>query len=139
MRKHAAFLGYLGLLPFLLLPMAIELNHLALYEGTHYFSQYSAIILSFLGGVLWYQGVVVKQSNFEAYIAMLPSIIGWISAAFLSPFYGVIVLAGSFILLLIYEFKILDMKPWYMRLRMALTSVVLGCHLIILWQIHQIG
>lgn len=135
MQRHAVFLGLCGLIPFLFLPVAIESNALALFEGVSYFSQYSAIILSFLGGVLWFDGLTNNKPASQLYIAMLPSIIAWISVAFLPPLWCVMVLGIAFIALLSYEHKVVESIEWYTNLRKLLTSVVMGCHLIVIWQL----
>lgn len=139
MQKHARFLGFLGLFPFAFIPLAIEMDRLALFVGVQYFAQYSAIILSFLGGVLWYHSLYVNESERLAYTAMLPSIVGWISLVFLPPFGTIVCLTVALVMLLIIEHKTTNMALWYRNMRVSLTSIVTGCHLVILWQIHQIG
>ena len=129
----------MGLLPFLFLPLAIEVNRLALYEGSHYFSQYSALILSFLGGTLWQQSINAQGPKQKAYLAMFPSIIGWFSLAFLPVIWCIVVLMSGFLLLLIYEISATKMPFWYRQLRITLTSIVMGCHLVLTWQVHQLG
>ena len=105
MQRHASFLGFLGLFPFIFIPLAVEMNRLALFVAIQYFAQYSAIILSFLGGVLWYHSLYVHENERWAYTAMLPSIVGWLSLVFLPPFGTIVCLAIALLVLLIVEHK----------------------------------
>ena len=135
MHKHAVFLGFCGLIPFLFLPLATETNHLALFEGVAYFGQYSAIILSFLGGVLWYDALINDKPAKQLYLAMLPSIFAWSGLVLLPPFNYLFLMLFCFIGLLIVEQLILKTEIWYVRLRLLLTSIVVGCHLVMIWQL----
>ena len=135
MRQHAVFLGACGLLPFLLLPLATETKFIALFEGVSYFLQYAAVILSFLGGVLWYTALTNHNPVYQIYIAMLPSILAWLSLMFLPYDMVLLTLSAGFVVLLVYEQRIINAPEWYQRLRLVLTSVVVGCHLMMNWQL----
>lgn len=99
------------------------------------FLYYSAVILSFLGGVQW--GVAMSQEatvgtsfRLRLLLSMAPSLIAW-PALLLHPLTGVWVLAGGFVLVRLYELtrKSRAMLPeWYHTLRMPLTLTVLACH-----------
>lgn len=133
MQKHMNLLGGAGLLPFAGIPTLILLMQLSYYEGFGLFTLYSAIILSFLGGVHWYDAINRTSSTSQLYIAMLPSIIAWLAIGFTHGASTLLLLANSFLLLLLYDFKQLAMTPAYSRLRAVLTGVVIGSHLVMLW------
>ena len=136
--SHAEFLGLMGLIPFLGLPIFTLLEAISLYEGLSFFSQYSAIILSFLGGVIWFDGITNQKSIWQLYIAMLPSIIGWISLIILPPKICIIILMVSFLALLVLEQKSLTSALWYFRLRVRLTTMAIGGHLMMIWLIYNV-
>lgn len=139
MNKHATLLGYAGLIPFFVLPLAMAANHIALFEGALYFNQYSAVILSFLGGVHWSKALYDANRTAQLYIAMLPSIVGWIALAFMPPDITVWVLAAAFIATYLYDLKELDMQDDYRRLRTRLTFFVVLAHAAILMVYYRIG
>ena len=133
MQKHSDFLGALGLIPFVSLPILVLLHSMSLYEAQGLFAYYSAVILSFLGGVHWYDAHNRSHSTSQLYIAMLPSIIAWLSIGLSHGILTIMVLAASFGLLLRYDFVQLKMTPEYQRLRIVLTGVVIGCHGFMIW------
>ncbi|XOV78433.1 MAG: DUF3429 domain-containing protein [Aestuariibacter sp.] len=133
MQKHGNFLGLLGLFPFIALPLLVIGNQLSLFEAVGYFTQYSAVILSFLGGIHWYDSFTRTHNPLQLYIAMLPSIVAWLSLVFLNGTPAMVVLAAAFVLMLFYDQKTLDMTPAYFRMRQKLTGVVVGCHAIMVW------
>ena len=53
MPYQVVLLGVAGLIPFLFLPLAVVFNLLPLHESARYFTQYSAVLLSFFGGIYW--------------------------------------------------------------------------------------
>lgn len=136
MHKHSNLLGMLGLTPFLALPFYILTGSISQFEALGYYTTYSAIILSFLGGVHWYDAQVRTQSTEQLYVAMLPSIVGWLSISLFDSTVTLSVLASSFVLLLMYDFQRLDMSAHYRQLRSTLTGVVTGSHLAMIWLIH---
>lgn len=133
MQKHADLLGALGLIPFLGLPALVMMNQISLYEAQGLFSQYAAVILSFLGGIHWYDAFNRSHSVSQLYLSMLPSIIAWLAIAFSYGTWSIAVLSISFGILLMYDFISLKMTSDYQRLRIVLTSVVIGCHLYMIW------
>ena len=133
MQKHADLLGASGLIPFLGLPALVMMNQMSLYEAQGLFSQYAAVILSFLGGIHWYDAFNRSHSLSQLYLSMLPSIIAWLAIAFSYGTWSIAVLSISFGILLMYDFISLKMTSDYQRLRIVLTSVVIGCHLYMIW------
>lgn len=133
LNEHAKSLGYLGLLPFIAMPFYIIWGNISYFEGISFYTQYSAIILSFLGGVIWYDGIFKNRSKKQIYLAMLPSLIGWFSLIMLPPIAALSVLSIMFALVILYEFKALDMAPWYRSLRIRLTAITLVGHGMMIW------
>lgn len=134
--SHSNLLGIAGLLPFLCLPVFSVLGAISYFEAISFFNQYSAIILSFLGGVIWFDGITNKKPIWQLYFAMLPSIVGWISLVILPPKIALIVLMVSFFCLLLIEWKLLVSESWYQRLRLRLTSVAMAGHLMMLYTLN---
>lgn len=133
MTKHMNFLGAAGLIPFAGLPLLVLMQLVSVHEGSAWFTIYSALILSFLGGVHWYDALNRTCSVSQLYIAMLPSIIAFTVLLFTQGAITLILLKVSFLALLLYDFKQLQMNAHYLRLRTLLTGVVIGCHIAMLW------
>ena len=57
MPYSAVLLGIAGLIPFLFLPLSYVFNWLSLTQSALYFIQYSAVLLSFFGGVHWWDAI----------------------------------------------------------------------------------
>lgn len=133
MQKHADYLGIMGLLPFLCLPTFVLLQQISLFEAQGIFCYYAAVILSFFGGIHWYDALNRSKSVFQIYFAMLPSIIAWMAISFSYGVFTMAVLAVSFGGILLYDFMLLHMTPAYQRLRIILTGIVTGCHLFMIW------
>jgi len=90
---------------------------------------YSAVILSFLGGIHW--GLIMAKGmenpQGSLVICMIPSIIGWLSVAFLPVLWALGVLAIVYMLWLKYDVKRVG-QAWYEKVRQPVTFVVAGCH-----------
>jgi hypothetical protein len=133
MTKQASYLAYAGLIPFILLPLYIASDNLAIFEGVSYFVQYSAIILSFLGGIHWYESIKNERAGHQLYVSMLPSIVGWLSLVLLPPGIALITIGVSHMLMLIYDLSVLMPSKAYAAMRMRITSLVLGSHMMMVW------
>ncbi|MDT0594473.1 DUF3429 domain-containing protein [Glaciecola petra] len=133
MHTNAKLLGYLGLLPFITIPLLIMTDQLFYFEGFEFFVQYSAIILSFFGGIHWLDALQNRRKNHQLYMAMLPSIVAWLSLIFLSGDTLLSVLSITYIGVLMYDKYVLalerDILIPYTQLRMILTTVVVVTHL----------
>ncbi len=130
----AKILAYLGLLPFVGIPVLIFIEQLSPYSGFLYFVQYSAIILSFFGGIHWLDALQNKRANHQLFASMLPSIIAWLALIFLDGNILLGILSISYIGVLMYDKYTLqlgrDIIVEYTFLRVVLTSVVVVCHLL---------
>lgn len=146
------WLGYLGLIPFFV-PLAEMTQTLASGKGVHgaslfgfyapyIFIAYSAVILSFLGGVLWSKGrqssqsasssIMILFSNFLALSAWASLLLINISSVLMV--FAVALLLGGFGSLLIAE-RSLEQDPQdaqYWRMRLILTLLVICAHSLML-------
>nr|WP_297349043.1 DUF3429 domain-containing protein [uncultured Glaciecola sp.] len=126
-------LGYAGLLPFICIPLLVAADMTNYFYSFQHFVQYSAIILSFFGGIHWYDALQHNRVNHQLYVAMLPSIVGWLGLVFLNGNLLLGVLSCAFIGMLMYDKYTLTMEKSkvieYTILRLALTTIVVLCHL----------
>jgi hypothetical protein len=141
MPPAAKLLGASGLIPFvastLLLLFANKPEQRAL--GLQAFSFYSAIILSFLGGIRW--GAALPIPAFQLLLrAVLPSLVGF--ACLLAPPER----ALPFLCLAFIAVGWSDSTrathalwpEWFKRLRLALTVAVVSLHIIALLHLKQV-
>ena len=139
MPYSVVLLGVAGLIPFLAMPIAYSLNLLSLTQSTVYFMQYSAVLLSFFGGIHWWDSISNQRYGKQMYIAMLPSIIGWLCLVFSHDPKTLGVLSLSYVAILVYDKFTLSLPKGqivsYISLRIALTSVVVISHA---WMIYLI-
>lgn len=133
-------LGFAGLIPFIVLTLLALLDiHGQLAIAI--FSAYSALILSFLGGVHWGLSMATTDSDQRRPLqwSMLPSVAGWfVLAAMALPICRDMQLAFLIVLALLhlfwlnYERRKLTSHPWYIELRGRLTFTVVALHVILL-------
>ena len=139
MPYSVVLLGLAGLIPFLAMPIAYSLNLLSLTQSAIYFMQYSAVLLSFFGGIHWWDSISNQRYGKQMYIAMLPSIIGWLCLVFSHDPKTLGVLSLSYVAILVYDKFTLSLPKGqivsYISLRIALTSVVVISHA---WMIYLI-
>ena len=137
MHKQAKFLGYLGLIPFLTIPLAVLLDVLSYPLAFVFFTQYSAIILSFLGGIHWFSALNDERTDHQLYVAMLPSILAWLALVGFADSRTLGVLALVHIGIVFYDKFTLRLPPNtivdYIKFRIVLTSVVVVCHATMVW------
>lgn len=136
MPKRANLLGFLGLIPFITIPIAVVLNVLSYAQGFVFFSQYSAVILSFFGGVHWYAAITENHAKHQLYVAMLPSIVAWLSLIGFADARTLGVLSLAYVGMLVYDKFTLQMAPdliiEYTRLRVILTTIVVVTHAVMI-------
>lgn len=132
MPYSVVFLGLAGLIPFLAMPVAYQLNLMPISQSATYFVQYSAVLLSFFGGVHWWAAISQQRYDKQMYIAMLPTIIGWLCLVFSSDVKVLGILSLSYVAILVYDKFSLSLPKSeivsYISLRMTLTTVVVMCH-----------
>lgn len=130
-------LGIAGLVPFIGLAAVVLLavpgwQAFALQA----FLYYSAVILSFLGGVHWGVAMSVDHEGSHHFssrmlVAMAPSLLAW-PALMLAPRFALLALMTGFLLIRLYEAQsdsVERLPPWYTSLRTLLTVVVVVAHL----------
>ncbi len=127
--QGASWLGATGVLPFIALAI-IPHTSLASKVPESALLTYGAIILSFLGGLLW--GMVLNGSDTIGgasrllTFGVIASLVGW-GALFLPLTAGLLTLTTCFLALLAMDFALYRAKKipfWYMKLRIFLTSTV---------------
>ena len=134
----AKILGYLGLIPFIFFSLheLFSLNLLTSMQANMGFVQYSAIILSFFGGIHWYQALCEPKNSHQIYIAMLPSIVAWSSLFLFDIKITLFVLSVSYLLILMYDKYYLELPKniviEYTKMRLTLTSVVIVSHFLLI-------
>ena len=144
--SHHVKLGYLGLLPFLLLTGGYFLTEADWLLQS--FIVYSISILSFVAGSLWQpatkpcaKGVVesTSQSHTQAWLVVLVTLPLPLSV-FVAESVELIFLALSFVWLLALQKRLAnwpEMTPDYQQMRGKITAVVFVCHLFMLAQLNH--
>jgi len=133
MEKTATGLGYAGLIPFAALTFA-ALGSPDISRLLFLFMVYSAVILSFLGGIHW--GILMRtghdanndRSARELSACMLPSLVAWLALT-LPSIAAISVLAASYLLWWWYDRTVIA-DAWYQRMRRHLTVTVVIAHIV---------
>jgi hypothetical protein len=138
-------LGLAGLLPFLVTSATAWLGPTVWQViAIKAFVYYSAVILSFLGGVQWGVAMIGDSPDTAPFrtrmlLAMVPSLIAW-PALLLHPINTLWVLAVGFMQADQHELSRDggELLPrWYQSLRTLLTPVVLVCHGVLIWRLSR--
>ena len=134
----AAWLGGLGIIPFAGLSLATPFaNDVLKGQLSFALMAYSAIILSFLGGIHWGLAIAsVPQTDKTLWrrigLSILPSLVAW--AALLAPLsIGFLVLAAAFVAMLLVDIRASRMHEapaWYPKLRWPLSCGVVAALLL---------
>ncbi len=127
------FLGIAGVIPFVGAVAIVIFGPPRLVEtATFSLLAYGAIILSFLGGILW--GSVLARGLTDIgndhirllVISVLPSLCGWV-ALLAGPDIGLPLMVIAFLFVLLVDLSSARdglLPPWYPRLRIPLTIIV---------------
>ena len=134
----ARLLGYAGIIPFAALTFAL----FAMPEGTTAplrtaLIAYGAVILSFIGGIIWGIGLRLpdspKTGAHSLYLySIIPSLLGWI-AVLLPVAVGTLVLAVSFVMALVHDRSLTrdgHLPDWFGAMRLHLTTALVLCLLV---------
>ncbi len=130
----AAFLlGYAGLLPFAGLAIALATD-LVQPQAVRWFISYSAVILSFLGGIRW--GVCAAAStpsDRDLWIGIAVSLAAW-GACQLTPVQAVSTLLGAHLATVVVDQMMppRGQQPWLTALRLRLSSGAIVAHILVL-------
>ncbi|MGD8911397.1 MAG: DUF3429 domain-containing protein [Candidatus Thiodiazotropha sp.] len=127
--KRAQWLGYLGLVPFI-----IGMALMILLDDTHLVAEaihnYAAIILTFVGAIHWGRALDNGSTALMSF-SVIPSLIAWCSL-FLDPYEGLPLVTVAFITLLFIDRTLYYEMSGFKRLRTRL-SVVVSASLIVSW------
>ncbi|MCC2615480.1 DUF3429 domain-containing protein [Aestuariibacter halophilus] len=125
--KTALGFALAGLLPFVLCPLLITLGSpVTLWRDV--FTDYSAIILSFLGGIHWWHALQSPApSPRQLPFAMLPSLVGLLALQ-LPQGLAWWLLMASFMLVLVADGLWLNWQRTYALMRIGISGVVVACH-----------
>ena len=126
-RRHATWLGYAGLLPFMALSILVlitdggfQLQARAALIG------YGAVIISFLGAWHWYAALHlggVSASLARMLFAVSPALLGWL-ALLLPHAYGMALVLTGLLMACIADGRWLaERQAWYRLLRRRLTVI----------------
>jgi hypothetical protein len=96
---------------------------------------YGAVILSFLGGVRW--GAALRTgAPATLVISVLPSLLGFFSL-FMDAATGLICLIGGFALQALWDaLSGADLPAWFIRLRLAVSVIVIACLSVTLYGVY---
>lgn len=129
----AVALAWAGVLPFFALASAAWVPH---WRGpaAHAFLAYSALILSFLGGVRWGRAMAAGAATREFALAVLPSLWGWLAWLALPPEGAIVALAVAFGVVAWWDVSAdaLDAPAAFRRMRRTVSAAVVACHLLAL-------
>jgi len=128
--RGATRLGWAGVIPFAALAAAAWVPAWAGFAQLA-FVAYSAVILSFLGGVRWGRAMAGGGAG-EFVRSVLPSLVAWV-ALLVAGAAAVPVLAAAFVAVWLNDslFDRLPAPAWFRRLRAGLTAAVLACHVLV--------
>lgn len=148
-------LGYAGLIPFIAFALllwrptlapemvariASSLGENLVYHG---FLGYSAVILSFLGGIFWGQALQMggdPRASKLLIVSNLFTLIAWFALLMASPVFALVLLVFGYLTLLALEWRLSAQHPhlpqWsltsYLPMRIVLTTVVVLLHLLVM-------
>ena len=142
-------LGYVGLIPFVV-PVLLMLDGFWFGPGLqsaalfglyapYIFIAYSAVILSFMSGTLWASWQTVENGSLAKLIVLMSNLLAlsaWcalllIYIAPIMTIFAVTLLMLGFISLLWAERLVNPVDEQYWRMRLSLTSLVTGLHLVV--------
>lgn len=127
-RRTALALGYAGLIPFVFLatdPLFFGMIEPALAERA--LLAYAAIILSFLGGVVWGRVMGQTGAGMALVISNAAALLGWV-AVLIGGAMGLVLAAIGFALILLYDLRS-GLPDWFRRLRIYLSIGAIGATL----------
>ncbi len=122
LRSSAYVLGYLGVLPFVALaPLGFILEYPHAQLAIAAVLAYGAVILSFLTGIHWAQGLH-SGSAARLLWSCFPALVAWLALLMPAEF-GLLALMLGFLLVWIAE-KSCHWPSWYSKLRLHLSALV---------------
>ncbi len=142
--KSTAWLGYGGLLPFLMLPAVAWLDPHHELRWLDALRAYGAVILTFVGALHWAFAMTLPElppsRRTALYIwSTLPALIAWPSLM-LIPTAACPLLIIGFVLHLVQDRRLVhiaDLPDWYLPLRLRLTTVACLALGVGFWLVHR--
>ncbi|RUO69552.1 DUF3429 domain-containing protein [Idiomarina ramblicola] len=134
-------LGFLGLVPFLASSL-LALMHTGTFWGVlplEFLITYGAIILSFLGGILWGRALHRAESEKTTGLLLLSNVfalMAWFTLLINAPAWSLGLQMFGFVLVLFFEQKLARSSAMtsymgYYRIRVLLTAAVIVCQLLV--------
>lgn len=128
--RTAAWLGYAGLIPFVVLAPASLLDPHHAWTWSDALFGYGAVILSFVGALHWgfamvMPGLAERDRTRSLIWSVVPSLIAW-PALLLVPAEAAALLILGFVLHYLQDrrlARIVDLPQWYLPLRLRLTVI----------------
>jgi len=125
------FYGVSGLIPFTAIPAFMFQSSMYIPELAYAHLAYSAVILSFLGGVRWGSSISnpeALETNFKNLgWSVTPSIAGWMSLL-VTPLTGNILAMTGFYLCMVQDVKSNHYPSWYKSLRIFVSKIFFFSH-----------
>ena len=135
-----------GLIPFVVGTALVLSNSEIMEQPDLQFavSAYAAIILSFLGGIRW--GAALNESGRRSpatvALSVLPSIAAWVIVLIPAP-WNFVGFAVAFTVQGVWDVAAIRAgrieAPWFARLRMLLTLVVVTCMSVLAFAVHAVA
>lgn len=132
--RAVGWLGYGGLLPFVLLALASVLDpgHAPFWSDALY--AYGAIILSFVGALHWGMAIslptLTQAQRTGCFVwSVVPALVAW-PALLVSPPLAALLLVAGFVAHYLRDRQLVQqasLPQWYLPLRLRLTSVASIC------------
>jgi len=123
-QKQACWLGYSGLIPFFVLAvLASVAGGETAVEAARALLLYAAIILSFMGGVVWGRGLAGMRDEglvSSLVISVVPALVAWVGAV-LGGSLGAALCCAGLVALLVHDVRTEALPDWFRRLRIHLT------------------
>ncbi|KXS39771.1 MAG: hypothetical protein AWU55_146 [Halomonadaceae bacterium T82-2] len=139
--------GVVGLFPFVLATAGVYVAPV-LWQALaiKVFLFYSALTLTFLGGVHWGVAMSLDRESSPAFsmrlwVSLMPGLLGW-AALMIEYRLATLVLMIGFWLLRLYERtddSLARLPGWYQGLRSLLSPVVVACHLAVVVRLSLFG
>lgn len=135
--RAVAWLGYGGLLPFVVLTLASFFDPARSGAWQQGLLNYGAVILSFVGALHWglamqEQAMAATQRSLAFAWSVVPALLAWLSLL-LDPFAGSALLAAGFAAHYVQDRRLARqtvLPPWYLPLRLRLSVVAAVCLLV---------
>lgn len=134
MPRTAAWLGYGGLLPFVILAAAtlVDGRHALLWSDSLF--AYGAVILSFVGAVHWGFAMTLSElsasQRSQCFVwSVIPALLAW-AALLLAPMGASALLVVGFLAHYWQDRRLASnakLSAWYLPLRLRLTSIACLC------------